>query len=282
MLVNDNKRGDKMKRKIIKIDEERCTGCGKCIPNCPEGALQIIDNKARLISDLFCDGLGACIGNCPENAIEIEEREAEPYDEKKVMQIIISQGVNTVKAHLKHLKEHGEVQYLQQAIEILKEKNMPVPELHGEQSCGCQGSAMRSLKTGRPEIISSSKPIQSELGQWPIQLELLNPTASYLDEADLLIAADCSGYAYGDFQKKFIKDKITIIFCPKLDGERVERYIQKLTLILQTHMIHSITVVRMEVPCCGGTSSIVEEAIRKSGKQVLLKEYVVSIDGQLI
>ncbi len=273
-----------MKRKIISIDEKKCNGCGQCIPNCPEGALQIIDGKARLVSDLFCDGLGECIGHCPEGAISVEEREAESYDEKKVMENIIKAGPNTIKAHLKHLKDHGEDDYFDQAVEVMKEKDIPVPDLEQEEklACGCPGTMAKSLHKDTNN--DEGKPImhvESHLKQWPVQLKLLNPYAQYLDDADLLIAADCCAYAYGNFHQKFIKDKIAIILCPKLDTG-IEQYIEKLALIFDNNKINSITVVRMEVPCCGGIEKIVEAALQKAGKFSMVKLHVISVNGEII
>jgi len=273
-----------MKRKIISIDEDKCNGCGQCIPNCPEGALQIIDGKARLVSDLFCDGLGECIGHCPEGAISVEEREAEPYDEKKVMENIINAGPNTIRAHLKHLKDHGEDDYFNQAVGVLKEKDILVPDLAQEEklACGCAGTMARSIeKEGSDHNCECEVQSSSQLRQWPVQLKLVNPYAPYLDNADLLIAADCCAYAYGNFHQKFIKDKIAIILCPKLDTG-IKQYIEKLALIFQNHTINSITVVRMEVPCCGGIEKIVEAALQKAGKFSMVKLHVISVNGNII
>ena len=179
-----------MKRRIITIDEDKCNGCGLCIPDCPEGALQIIDGKARLISDLFCDGLGACIKTCPVDALHIEEREAEEYNEAKVMVNIVKGGENVIKAHLKHLKEHGENKLLEEAINYMKENNIEIPVIEEDLPCGCPGSMQRDL---RKNIHHSENNVavnmQSEIANWPIQLKLMNPNAPYLNNADLLISA---------------------------------------------------------------------------------------------
>ncbi|HEX37859.1 MAG TPA: 4Fe-4S dicluster domain-containing protein [Candidatus Cloacimonetes bacterium] len=273
-----------MKRKIISIDEDKCNGCGQCIPNCPEGALQIIDGKARLVSDLFCDGLGECIGHCPEDAISVEEREAEPYNEKKVMDNIIKAGPNTIKAHLKHLKDHGEEEYFNKAVEVLREKDISVPELaHKEKlACGCPSTMAQSLNNQENnKADTSAVSVCSQLNQWPVQLKLVNPYAPYLDNADLLIAADCCAYAYGNFHQKFIKDRITIILCPKLDIG-IEQYIEKLALIFKNNTIKSITVARMEVPCCGGIEKIVEAALHQAGRSSMVKLNVISVSGEII
>jgi ferredoxin len=279
-----------MKRKIIKINEEKCNGCGLCIPDCPEGALQMIDGKARLVSDLFCDGLGACIGNCPVGAIEVEEREALPYDERRVMEEnIISAGANTIKAHLKHLKDHGEFGYYNTAIEVLKEKNIDIPQFEEKQSgCAtgqCPGSKPMSFK----EIYKPKKPIQSkpesqaltsELQTWPTQLQLMHPMAGYLKNADLLIAADCAPFAYANFHQDFIKGKVLVNFCPKLD-QTIDHYIEKLTLMFQNNDLNSITIVRMEVPCCGGIEMIVRQALEKASSDLQPEVKVITIKGDI-
>lgn len=271
-----------MKRKIITINEELCNGCGECVPNCPEGALQIIDGKARLISDIFCDGLGACIGHCPVGAITIEEREAEEYDEKKVMSNIVKQGTNTIKAHLLHLKDHGEMKYYNEAIEYLKENNIPIPDLEENLACGCPSSMAKILKSEKRENSTNNNiKIESELRQWPIQLQLLNPMAPYFKNSHLLIAADCVPFSYGDFHRRFLKDKIVIVFCPKLDRV-IDQYIEKLSLILQNNDIKSITTIHMEVPCCGGVNYVVEEALKKSGKYIPIRDYTISLNGEII
>ncbi|HCK99280.1 MAG TPA: 4Fe-4S ferredoxin [Candidatus Marinimicrobia bacterium] len=273
-----------MKRQIIKIDDEKCTGCGLCIPNCPEGALQIIDGKARLISDLFCDGLGTCIGNCPENAITTEEREAKPYNEAIVMENIIAAGPNTIKAHLKHLLEHGEFQFYNQAKDILKEKGLPIPKIkETDHSCvgGCPGSAAQSISPTAQATNSTPAHLHSQLQQWPVQLQLLNPNAAYFNNANLLIAADCVPFAFANFHERYVKGKIVITFCPKLD-QTIDQYIHKLATILQNHHINSITIARMEVPCCGGTEIIVQRALEEAGKSVMVKVSVISIKGELL
>lgn len=276
-----------MKRKIITIDENRCTGCGECVPDCPEGALQIIDGKARLVSDLFCDGLGACIGTCPEGAITVVEREAEPYDERRVMtENIIPKGPEVIKAHLKHLRDHGEGGYFAEAVSCLEEKGVAVPALNDGASChggGCPGSRAIDLRKSPAVSVRPQENVQasSELRQWPVQLKLLNPGASYFDNADLLIAADCVPFAYGDFHERFLKGKIVIMFCPKLDPCRDE-YIDKLATIFTGHNIKSITIARMEVPCCGGVTALVDEALDRSGKRCIIKEYVISVRGDIL
>lgn len=271
-----------MKRDVIRINEEKCTGCGDCIPGCPEGALQVIDEKARLISDLFCDGLGACIGTCPQGAIEIEEREAEPYDESKVMENIVKAGPNVIKAHLKHLNDHGEKNLLKQAIHVLNNKGIDVPDYEEETlACGCSGSMTQDLTKTRSENVETSVKISPELGNWPIQLQLLNPNVPYLKHADLLIAADCAPFAYPNFHQRFLRDKVLIIFCPKLD-QTIDQYVDKLAEIFKKQDIKSISIVHMEVPCCSGIEVVVKRALEKAQKNIIIKDYTISINGEII
>ncbi|MDP3143749.1 MAG: 4Fe-4S binding protein [Candidatus Omnitrophota bacterium] len=297
-----------MKRKIEKIDEDKCNGCGLCIPNCPEGALQIIDDKARLVSDLFCDGLGACIGHCPQGAILIEERETKAYNEKKVMKNIVKQGDNTIKAHLLHLKGHGEHKYLNEAMEFLQAKGIKNPLLeeamvaHSHQhqvgGCppapsglrrtahqnlnegGCPGSRMMDFRNKKDDKVSGNSAVrqESELRQWPVQLSLVPPTAAYFQDADLVIAADCVPFAYANFHNDFLKDKSLIIACPKLDD--VEFYKQKLAQIFKSSSIKSINIVHMEVPCCFGLNALVEEALVLAKKRIPVKKTIISIQGE--
>ena len=270
-----------MKRKIIKIDEKKCDGCGLCIPNCPEGALQIIDKKARLISDLFCDGLGACIGHCPKNAIIIEEREAEPYNEKKVMKNIIKAGKNTIKAHLKHLKEHNEIKIYNEAINILKENGIEIPKLEANKMkhnfSNCPGAAIREVNKN----INASKKIEqkSALRQWPVQLNLLPINAPFFGNSHLLISADCVAFANANFHNKLLNGKSLVIGCPKLDD--IDEYKEKLTEIFKQNKIKSVTVAIMEVPCCYGLYAITEDAVKESGKKIPLIKEVIGVDGEI-
>lgn len=271
-----------MKRDIIRINEEQCTGCGSCVSGCPEGALQLIDGKARIVNDLFCDGLGACRGDCPEGAIEIEAREAEPYDEYKVMENIAKAGPNVIRAHLRHLQEHGQGDLLHEALDFLKEKNIEIPEYEeGEPlACGCPGSMTLDLRSSGSKTHERVTLI-SELGNWPIQLQLLNPNAPYLKKANLLLAADCAPFAYANFHQRFLKDTVLIIFCPKLDNT-IDDYIDKLSQIFQKQDIKSISIVHMEVPCCSGIEVIVQRAMEKARKNITIKDYTISISGELI
>ena len=269
------------KRKIINIDEEKCTGCGQCIPECPEGALQIIDGKARLVSDLFCDGLGACIGHCPEDAMTVEEREAEPYDEDKVMANIVPQGPNTIRAHLAHLKDHGAEKYHRQAVAYLEKHHIELPREDKSQPlpCGCPGSAVRSLECREePEADTPAGTRPSRLRNWPIQIMLVPPQAPYLQDADLLIAADCVGAASPDFHDQFVKGKILLIGCPKLDD--AEFYREKLAAMFKANRINSVTVVHMTVPCCFGLVQLVRNAVADSGRAIPFAEVTLGLDGK--
>ena len=262
------------KRKIIKIDAEKCNGCGLCLPNCPEGAIQIIDGKARLISDLFCDGLGACIGQCPQGAITIEEREAQDYDEREVMRHIVKQGKNIIKAHLSHLKEHKAKEYFQQAVDYLKEKGLEIPleEASDSQQAHsvCPGLKVIDLRGSVKEI--------SALKNWPVQIMLVPPSAPYLKDADLLIAADCVPFTYADFHRELLTGKILLVGCPKLDDTAI--YQEKIIQILKNNKIRSITYAHMEVPCCFGLLKIIKSAIEESQKDIPFTEAVISIKGE--
>jgi ferredoxin len=300
-----------MKRDIVLIDEEKCNGCGLCVTNCHEGALQIIDEKARLISDLFCDGLGACIGHCPEGAISIVKREAEPYDERKVMEIMVSKGENTIIAHLHHLKDHGETEFLKQAINYLKKINFTmnisefeekrenpgeiVEELFGRKStsglphsgffAGCPGSQAREFKVDAEQVELAGKQskieIKSELRQWPVQLHLLNPQASYFRNADVVLTADCVAYSMGDFHQKFLRGRSLAIACPKLDSN-LESYVDKLTSMMNDSNINTLTILRMEVPCCGGLVQMAQKAMENANRKVPIKEIVVGVQGNVL
>ena len=236
-------------RKIVNINEEKCNGCGLCIPKCAEGALQIINGKAKLISDEFCDGLGACLGHCSQNAITVIERQADDFNEE------------AVKKNLN-----------------LKTKN--IHSLNQEQSgCSCPGTTTINLRDkSTHQETDKLGTTQSELRQWPIQIKLIPPNAPYLENADLLIAADCVPFSYANFHMEFLKDKVLTIGCPKLDDSQY--YTEKLTDILRLNNIKSVTLVNMEVPCCFGLQNITEEAIRKSGKIIPLRQTIVTIKGE--
>ena len=285
-----------MKRQIVQIDEEKCNGCGICIPNCHEGALQIIDGKARLISDLMCDGLGACLGHCPEGALEIIEREAAPYDEIAVIKDIIPKGKNTMIAHLQHLKEHSETTYLKQAVNWLEENrnNLPFdldevkfkvhtmqkPQTHESGGgCGCMGS--QEMSFDKKEASQEITEVQSELRQWPVQLHLVSKNAQYFRNADLLLAADCVAFSMGNFHQKFLKGKGLAIACPKLDSN-MEVYVEKLIGMIDEAKVNTITVMIMEVPCCGGLLQLAKTALQQATRKVPLKVIIVSVQGEVI
>jgi len=306
-----------MKRTIIKIDEEKCTGCGECIPNCHEGALQIIDGKARLISDLFCDGLGACIGHCPESAITMEEREAEAYNETLVMAAMVPKGRNTIIAHLEHLRDHNETELLREAVVYIKANNIDMSEpslspaqmhTHGsyrnmqevfnetkpaDSGCGggCPGSKAIDFKIDMEKVnqvvvpvevaVAATAPALSELRQWPVQLHLLNPQASYFKNADVILAADCAAFAMGDFHDKFLKGKTLAIACPKLDSNK-ESYVEKLTSMIADSKINTLTVVMMEVPCCGGLLQMAKMAANSSGRNIPVKKAIIGVKGDIL
>jgi NAD-dependent dihydropyrimidine dehydrogenase PreA subunit len=301
-----------MKRDIIKIDDELCNGCGLCVPNCHEGALQVIDGKVRLVSELMCDGLGACIGHCPEGAITIESREAEPYDEVRVMEEMINKGKNTIIAHLKHLKDHGETGFLQKGVNYLKENldglkfnpdevihevhnhgNNPAISAagvmsaeaihrnhHGHEGGGCPGSRTTTIE--RPhDSDRSTENVQSELRQWPVQMHLVNPNAPYFRNADLLLAADCVAYSVGGFHGKYLKGKSLAIACPKLD-HGTEIYVEKLKTLIDVAFVNTITVMIMEVPCCGGLLQMVKAATSASARKVPVKLMIAGITGDIL
>jgi len=234
-----------MKRTIVKIDETLCNGCGECITKCHEGALQLINGKAVLISDVYCDGLGKCIGECPVGAITLEEREAESYDEKTI---------------IKHILE----------------KEEPL-------ACGCPGSMMREIKSGHdvsPEMKPSfARP--SELRQFPVQLHLLNPRAGFLKGANLLLAADCTAFSSGEFHSRFLKSKMLAIACPKLDSD-TQSYISKITEMIDVAQIDTLTVLIMEVPCCGGLTNIAKVAREHAKRHIPIKIIVLSVEGNVL
>jgi len=302
-----------MIREMVKINEDLCDGCGQCIPNCHEGALQMIDGKARLISDLMCDGLGACLGHCPQDAITIEKREAETYNETKVMEIMAPKGANTIVAHLSHLKEHNEMEYLGEGVRYLKEHeqelNFELKEVLGrvhhahveekQLACGCPGSEARSftpqsaartptsvapvLMTPSSQSSSNSSSMQqaSELRQWPVQMHLINPTASYFRASDMVLAADCVAFSLGDFHSGWLKGKTLAIACPKLDDGQ-ESYISKIRSLVDDAKINTLTVMMMQVPCCGGLLQIVNRALAQAIRKVPVKAVIVGVEGEIL
>lgn len=234
-----------MKRKIVKIHEERCNGCGLCVNACHEGALELVNGKAVLLSDVYCDGLGDCLPQCPVDAIEIIEREAEEFDKELVE---------------KRMQER-------------KQSEEPLP-------CGCPGHQAKVINHKTALKVKEEKiELTSQLRQWPVQIKLVSPMAPYFNGADILVAADCTAYAYANIHQEFMKGKITLIGCPKLDDID---YSEKLTAILKNNEVKSITVLRMEVPCCAGIVNAVKNAIIQSGKLIPWGYKVVSTDGTLL
>jgi len=279
-----------MRREIIKIDEAKCNGCGLCLPGCPEGALQVIEGKARLISDLFCDGLGACLGNCPEGAITIEEREASPYDERMVIAGIAEQGIAVIEAHLKHLQDHKQTAYLQEAVAYLSERGIiaGLAKTDGRQaqapqtSGGCPGSRTVRFAAvediGRPRLAAETP---SELTHWPIQLHLISPHAPHYRNSDLLLAADCVAFSAGGFHQNHLKGRTLAIACPKLDqGQEV--YLDKLATLIGEAGVKSVTVVIMQVPCCSGLLHLARRAMERAGRSVPLHFRVIGLRGEII
>ncbi|WP_295937319.1 ATP-binding protein [uncultured Alistipes sp.] len=315
-----------MKRTVIKIDEQLCYGCGDCVTGCHEGALQLIDGKAVMISDLYCDGLGACIGECPVGAISFEQREALPYDEVAVMKRLVPKGEAVVLAHLKHLKEHNEHEWVRQGIGYLREHGIAVDlskigltmitddEQKKEQmqqfsatmkimpdapkpvhdglalkplGCGCPGSMAREIKrpAGAAMPLSSGEPgptgQSSELRQFPVQLHLVDPQAGFFQSADLLLAADCTAFACGDFHSRLLRGKTLAIACPKLDSN-TQIYVDKLVQMIDRSKINTLTVAVMEVPCCQGLVRIAQTAREQAQRNIPLKIVVLSVTGEII
>jgi len=257
------------KRTIISIDEGKCNGCGLCIPNCPEGAMQVIDGKARLISDLFCDGLGACVGYCPEGAITLTEREAEPYDEAKTMVNVARQGPATIKAHLEHLSAHGEKGYLSQALTFLAQAGIPLP---------AGFSRAPAPRSAAPAAVTvPSAPAASSLTNWPIQLHLLSPMAPRFQGSHVVLSADCVAYAVGSFHSSMLAGKALAIACPKLD-DGSDIYREKITALIDHAQIASLTVVMMQVPCCRGLLAVAQKARDQAHRKIPLRAVIVGID----
>lgn len=270
-----------MIRKIIYIDEDKCNGCGLCVPSCAEGALQIIDGKARLVKDEYCDGLGACLGECPMDALHIIEREAEEFDEAAAMAYVAkiqrekAAGCQCSNHDAKHTHEHG--------AHHTHDCNHTQHEQHDRHGGGCPGSKMRVLKqnnaapeeTGAGDISFSLK---SQLQQWPVQLTLVPVQAPYFIGADLLITADCVPFAYPDYHPKLLKGKKVVVGCPKLDDS--DSYIEKLSSIIKLNDLNSITVAFMEVPCCSGMVYAAEQAVKAAGVDIPVYKVRISLEGK--
>jgi ferredoxin len=254
----------RIKRKIIRIDEEKCDGCGLCIPACPEGALQIVEGKAKLAKENFCDGLGACLGECPQGALTIEEKIVEEYDEEGVIAHIKEKSPDLLEKHLKHLEEHAH--------------ELPKHHSHAKIT-SCPSAQILHWEKKGMEVKEEAK-ISSELRQWPIQLHLVPAHAPYFQNADLIIVADCVPFAYANFHNNFLKGKAIAIGCPKLDD--VDAYVNKIKQIIESSNIKSLKVVHMEVPCCHGLTRIVKEALSKSGKDIPFESITIGIKGEVI
>ena len=246
------------KRKIVKIDEEKCTGCGECVPSCAEGAIQIIDGKARLAADNLCDGLGACLGDCPAGAITIEERDADEHDEAAV-----AKRLGHAPKH-----DHGH-KHLGGAVQD-----------HGQMG-GCPGSRVMTFERPAGEASAAAGPQASELRQWPVQLHLVSPRAPYFQGADLVLAADCTAFAMGDFHAKHLRGRALAVACPKLDdGQDV--YLEKLVALIDEAKVNTMTVLIMGVPCCGGLLELARAAAAKASRKVPIKRVLVGLQGEVI
>ncbi|MBI5522304.1 MAG: 4Fe-4S binding protein [Desulfarculus sp.] len=268
-------------RNIIQIDEEKCTGCGQCILDCAEGALQLVDGKAKLVGEIFCDGLGACLSGCPTGALQVIQREADDFDEKAVEDLLRSQGRELPPTgqqpqhshhehghHGHHGHEHGHGHHHGLAA-------APQPAL----ACGCPGSAAMSLAPGAAPATASGL-AASQLGHWPIKLQLLNPQAPFLKNADLLLLADCAGASLPDLHGRLLRGRAIALACPKLDD--AQAHIDKLAQVLATAQPRSLTTVIMEVPCCRGLEYIAQQALAKAGVQPQLGSLVVARDGRVL
>lgn len=292
-----------MLRQIIEIDEEKCDGCGLCIPSCKEGAIQLIDGKARLISDLFCDGLGACLGHCPQGAIEIIEREAEPYDEKQVIDKIATQPVTVLKAHLEHLLEHDDMEHYDEAIAYMKEKGIKnpleqkglnvianaAPNMHpkahghgkGHAHGGCPGSQVIDRSAFADEnSTGDNQRNESMLQQWPVQLHLVPPSAPYFKKKELVVLSTCSPIASANVHADYMKNRSVVVACPKLDY--TDPYTDKLAAIMANSEMPKVIILVMEVPCCKGLTGIAMNAAKRSGrKNLVVEEHIMTLEGEI-
>ncbi len=292
-------------RQVIEIDEELCDGCGLCAQGCHEGALRIIDGKARLVGESLCDGLGACVGECPRGALTTAEREVEAYDERRVIDHILPKGMATIAAHLEHLRSHGQDGWYDEAVEYLREKGIEAPKpaprpeaglaagrftrlVNNGMSGSCPGVAERTFGQAgagsRPALPGGAASLQPGAGQasrlehWPVQLHLVNPRAPHFAGAHLLIAADCTAFACGAFHQALLAGRKLVIACPKLDSGK-EVYVDKLRALINESGVASITLAIMEVPCCGGLKRLLDEALAGATRPVPVQTVVVGIEG---
>ena len=273
------------KRKIINIDEEKCNGCGNCVTGCHEGALQIVDGVAKLVNEHFCDGFGDCIGECPTGALKIEEREAAEFDLEATKDHVEDlRGEEAAEEMMQAQKEHAENEEEDNhghsgGCPGSKMKTMNKNKDNHGHSGGCPGSRMKMMNKSQKENNNEqANNVESQLEQWPVQLDLLSPQAPYFAESDLLVTADCVPVAYGNYQQA-LKGKAVAMGCPKLD--KAQSHIKKLTSIIEENELNSITVLRMEVPCCGGMVQIAKQALEAAGSDLELKVKTVGINGEL-
>lgn len=272
-------------RKIIEINEEKCDGCGLCVPNCAEGAIQIIDGKAKLVSDIYCDGLGACLGHCPQDALKIIEREADEFDEEAVEELLNSQG-KTFKPADTIQHNHHEDHDCGCSSKEIKTSTPPVTREHHQHGHGggCPGSRIMQFNeedTAAEAVVSSGDievKIKPQLKQWPVQLKLIPVQAPYFENADLLVTADCVPFAYPNYHLDLLKGKVVVVGCPKLDD--VEFYTNKLTEIIEANNLKSITVAYMEVPCCQGIVRAVDQAAARDNKGLKINKVKIGIRGE--
>jgi len=256
-----------MNRDIVKIDEDKCNGCGLCVPACAEGAIRIIDGKARLLADNLCDGLGACLGHCPQDAILIEKRPAAEFDEEAVEKHLESSGAKPAGHGHAHGGGHG------------GGHGQGYGGGHGHGG-GCPSARLMSFAEPKKDGGEEGGTRASQLRQWPVQMHLVPPSAPFLKDADLLLAADCVPFAYADFHKDYLKDRALLIGCPKLDDGQA--YLQKLTAILTQNDIRSLTVAHMEVPCCSGLIAIAKQALAACGKDIPLTTVKIGVQGGIL
>ena len=256
------------KRQIIRIDQEKCDGCGSCLTGCPEGALQVVDGKARLVKESYCDGLGACLGHCPQGALQVVERDADEYDVNAVLVHLQEQSPELAQKHLKHMRAHG---------------LGPLDTEQAEPRAACP--SRQELQWGGEEDAGQTGPAPasarfSALRHWPVKLRLLPPNAGFLKNADLVLMADCVPFAYGNMHNDFLKDRVVASGCPKFDDTAA--YVEKIKTILESVNLKSITVVYMEVPCCGGFVRIAKEALEQSGVDIPLQTIQIGIRGDIM
>lgn len=262
-----------MIRKIIRIDEDKCTGCGLCVPNCAEGAIRIIDGKARIVADKYCDGLGACLGHCPEDALTIIEREADAFDEEAVAELLAEQAESREPAQA--LSGRQDPALAGQSHRELT--STPPRELAG-QGHGCPSARSMSFQPAAAPGKGRTGPVPSQLGHWPVQLRLVNPESPFLKNAHLLLTADCVPVSLPDFHQRHVPGKVVLLGCPKFDD--AEDYVQRLTAIFRSNAVKAVTVLRMEVPCCAGLSSIVVKALKRSGRDVPVETLIIGRTGE--